>query len=140
MIALVNEEIRAADWIAKIARPEAGAVVTFEGVVRNHAHGKNVTSLEYHAYRPMALRKLEEIERYALDRFPILDVALIHRLGPLAIGETSVLVVVVSEHRDAAFRASRYCIDTLKETVPIWKKEYGEEGEYWIEGDREAGG
>lgn len=134
MIALIDEPIRAADWIVKMVKPEAGAVVTFEGVVRNHAHGKKVTALEYHAYRPMALREMRKIEREALRRFPILNVALVHRLGPLAIGDTSVLIAVISGHRDPAFSACRYCIDTLKQTVPIWKKEYGEGGEYWIEG------
>ncbi len=136
MIALVDEPIRTADWIPRLARPEAGAVAAFEGIVRNHAHGKRVTSLEYHAYRPMALRQMEEIEREALSQFPILGVALVHRLGALNIGETSVLIVVVAEHRDAAFGACRFCIDTLKQRVPIWKKEYGESGEYWIEGEQ----
>jgi len=135
MISLVNEPIQTTEWVKKIARPEAGALISFEGVVRNHAHGKRVTSLEYHSYRPMALREMERIEKEARSRFRVLDIAMVHRLGPLSIGETSVLVLVASEHRDAAFQACRFCIDALKSTVPIWKKEYGEGGEYWIEGD-----
>ncbi|HEY2934646.1 MAG TPA: molybdenum cofactor biosynthesis protein MoaE [Acidobacteriota bacterium] len=135
MIAIVDDAIQPSEWVKKMARPEAGALVSFEGVVRNHAHGKTVTSLEYHAYRPMALREMERIEKEARSRFRILDLALVHRLGPMSIGETSVLVLVISEHRDAAFQACRFCIDALKTTVPIWKKEYGEGGEYWIEGD-----
>lgn len=135
MIALIDEPILPNDWVSKMARPEVGAVGTFEGVVRNHSHGRRVTSLEYHAYRPMALRQMEEIEKEAHGRFPILGLAMVHRLGALTIGETSVLVVVAAEHRDAAFRACRYCIDALKQRVPIWKKEYGECGEFWIEGD-----
>ncbi|MBI2821185.1 MAG: molybdenum cofactor biosynthesis protein MoaE [Acidobacteria bacterium] len=136
MIALTEEPIRTAEWTARLARPEAGAVVTFEGVVRNSARGRKVTRLEYHAYRPMALLQMEKIRRQALEQFPILDAALVHRLGTLAIGETSVLVVVVSAHREPALAACRYCINTLKQTVPIWKKEYGEGGESWIEGEQ----
>ena len=136
MVALIDGPIIPSEWISKITRPEAGAIATFEGVVRNHARSRKVARLEYHAYRPMALRQMEQISRRALEDFPILDLILVHRLGPLEIGETSVLVAVVSAHRDAAFRACRYCIDTLKQTVPIWKKEYGEGGEYWIEGDQ----
>ena len=139
MVALVEEPIRATEWIGRITRPDAGALVTFEGVVRNNAHGKKVSRMEYHAYRPMALREMEAIERRARERFPVLDLALIHRLGPLEIGETSVLIAAVSAHRDVAFAACRYCIDTLKQTVPIWKKEFGEGGSHWIEGDDEAG-
>jgi molybdopterin synthase catalytic subunit len=140
MIELTEDVIRAADWIERISAPEAGALSTFEGVVRNHAHGKRVSSLEYHAYKPMALQEMEQIEARARARFEILNLALVHRLGALQIGETSVLVAVVAAHRDAAFRACRYCIDTLKQTVPIWKKEYGIDGEYWIEGDQAAPG
>src|SRR5437899_11926983 len=84
----------------------------------------------------MALRQMEKIEHEANRQFPIIGVAMVHRLGALKIGESSVLVVVVAEHRDAAFGACRYCIDTLKQRVPIWKKEYGESGEYWIEGEQ----
>ena len=135
MIELTDSAIETAEWIGRISRPEAGALSTFEGVVRNHARGKKVSSLEYHAYRPMAVQAMEKIEAEARRRFDILDLALVHRLGPLKIGETSVLVAVASAHRDAAFKACRYCIDTLKQTVPIWKKEYGEDGDFWIEGE-----
>jgi len=138
MIALIDDAILPQEWIRQVTRPEAGAVITFEGVVRDNARGKKVTALEYHAYRPMALAELRKIEQAALSAFPILDLALVHRLGPMSIAEISVLVVVVSAHRDAAFAACRYCIDTLKQTVPIWKKEFGDGGEYWIEGDQAA--
>jgi molybdopterin synthase catalytic subunit len=117
-----------------IARPEDGTVVTFEGVVRNHARGRKVLYLEYHAYESMALKKLEELESIARQRFAIRDIAIVHRLGRLDHGECSVAIVAAAAHRAPAFEASRFAIDTLKKTVPIWKKEFYEDGEVWIEG------
>jgi MoaE-MoaD fusion protein len=117
-----------------IARPEDGAVITFEGVVRNHARGRKVLYLEYHAYESMALKKLEELESSARQQFAIRDITIVHRLGHLKHGECSVAIVVAAAHRAPAFEASRFAIDTLKKTVPIWKKEFYEDGEIWIEG------
>lgn len=117
-----------------IARPEDGAVITFEGVVRNLARGRKVLYLEYHAYESMALKKLEELESSARQQFAIREIAIVHRLGRLEHGECSVAIVVAAAHRAPAFEASRYAINTLKKTVPIWKKEFYEDGEVWIEG------
>jgi len=117
-----------------IARPEDGAVVTFEGVVRNHARGRKVLYLEYHAYESMALKKLEELESDVRSRFAIRDIAIVHRLGRLEHGDCSVAIVVAGAHRSPAYEASRFAIDTLKKTVPVWKKEFYEDGEVWIEG------
>jgi molybdopterin synthase catalytic subunit len=122
-----------------VERPEAGAVVTFAGVVRNHSRGRTVLYLEYDAYRPMAQRKMREIADEAARRWEC-RIALQHRVGRLEIGEASVLIAVSSAHRGTAFEACRFAIDTLKENVPIWKKEVWEGGEVWIEGEREAPG
>jgi molybdopterin synthase catalytic subunit len=134
MFRLVRDPIDIASIRDSLLRPEDGAVAVFEGVVRNHARGKQVRHLEYHAYEAMALRQMEQIECDAKALFPIRDIAIIHRLGRLEQTECSVAIVVVSAHRGPAFEACRYAIDTLKKTVPIWKKEYYEDGEVWIEG------
>jgi molybdopterin synthase catalytic subunit len=115
-------------------QPQDGAVVVFEGVVRDHARGKKVRFLEYHAYEKMALKKLEEIEELARHKFAIREIDIVHRLGRLAPGESSVIILVAAEHRAPAFQACSFAIDTLKKTVPIWKKEFYEDGEVWIEG------
>ena len=118
----------------RIQRPEDGAVVVFEGVVRNNANGKDVRFLEYDAYESMALRKIEEIGAQAKEKFDIRDIAIVHRLGHMEIGECSIVIVVASAHRGPAFDACRFTIDTIKQIVPIWKKEFYEDGEVWIEG------
>src|SRR5512136_1756773 len=117
-----------------LQRPEDGAVVVFEGVVRNHSQDKPVRFLEYDAYEPMALKKLEEIELRVKNEFDIRDIAIVHRLGHMEIGECSTVIVVASAHRGPAFDACRFAIDTIKKIVPIWKKEFYEDGEVWIEG------
>src|SRR5436305_13118350 len=122
---------------AHVERPEAGAVVTFAGNVRNHSRGRRVEYLEYDAYVPMAERKLREIAEDVERRWEC-RVAVRHRTGRLEIGEPSVLIAVSCAHRAAAFEACRCVIDTLKQTVPIWKKEVWEGGEVWIEGEGEA--
>jgi len=111
-----------------------GALCLFVGVVRDHHQGRRVLRLEYEAYEEMALPLLERIERQALQRWPVSAVRIVHRLGPLEVGAASVAVGVCSAHRDEAFAACRWAIDTLKATVPIWKKEYGEDGAVWMEG------
>lgn len=114
----------------------AGAVVTFSGVVRNESLGKRVLYLEYDAYKEMAEAKMREIGQEIKERWGIERVAIVHRVGHLEIGQASVVIAVATPHRAEAFEACRYAIDRLKETVPIWKKEVWEGGEYWIEGDR----
>jgi len=134
-IALVRERIATEAVLAKIKRPEDGAVVVFEGIVRDHTRGRRTLYLDYEAYEPMARRKLEELAADALGRFQIREVAIIHRLGQLQHSGTSVLIVVASAHRAAAFDACRWLIDTLKKTVPIWKKEHFADGAVWADGE-----
>ncbi len=134
MIRLVREPIDVRELCDNLRRPEDGALVIFEGVVRNNARGKRVRYLEYHAYESMALKKLDEIRDQARKEYGIRDMGIIHRLGHLEHGECSVAIVVASEHRAPAFAACHFAIDTLKQTVPIWKKEFYEDGAVWIEG------
>lgn len=114
--------------------PEDGAVVVFEGIVRNHSRGRKALYLEYEAYEPMALDSMREIRAEARRKFPVDQVVIVHRVGRLEIGETSVAIIVTAAHRAAAFDACRYAIDELKQRVPIWKKEYFEDGSAWAEG------
>lgn len=133
--AIVRKPIDTQGVLSKIKRPEDGAAIVFEGVVRNHTRGRQTLYLDYEAYEEMALKQMEELASQALERFKVRDVALVHRLGRLEIGETSVLIVVASGHRSAAYEASRWLIDTLKRTVPIWKKEYFVDGAVWADGE-----
>jgi molybdopterin synthase catalytic subunit len=119
--------------------PADGALCLFVGVVRDHHQGRAVSHLEYEAYEEMALGELQRIEQELRTRWPVGDVRLVHRLGRLAIGEASVAVAVASAHRAEAFAACRYAIDTLKKTVPIWKKEFYADGSAWIEGPDQRG-
>jgi molybdopterin synthase catalytic subunit len=132
---LVSETINTAPIIAAIKRPEDGAVATFDGIVRNHSRGRRTLYLDYTAYEVMALRQMEQLAVQALARFAIRDLRIVHRLGRLQIGETSVYIAVVSAHRAAAFDACRWLIDTLKKTVPIWKREHFEDGAVWADGE-----
>jgi MoaE-MoaD fusion protein len=134
-VAIVRENIRSAEVMRAIQQPEDGALAVFEGVVRNHSRDRRTLYLDYEAYEPMALAKMQELAGEAGRKFSIRQVALVHRLGRLEIGETSVLVAVASAHRAAAFDACRWLIDTLKRTVPIWKKEYFEDGAVWADGE-----
>ena len=111
----------------------AGAIALFSGVVRDQTGGRRVKFLEYEAHTPMALAKMREIAALIRTRWPdVLRVAMIHRIGRLEIGESSVMIAVSSPHRRVAFEACHFAIDTLKETVPVWKKEYFEDGEVWV--------
>jgi len=112
-----------------------GAIVTFDGFVRNESHGRRTLYLEYEAYETMALAKMREIGRTVHQKFAVDRLAIVHRLGRLEIGETSVFIAVSAPHRPAAFDACRYAIDTLKRTVPIWKKEYFEDRAVWADGE-----
>ena len=116
-----------------------GALCLFAGVVRNENAGRSVTHLEYEAYEEMALEVLKDIEAQARRRWPVSDLRIVHRLGRLEIGEASVAVAVASPHRAEAFEACRFAIDTLKQTAPIWKKEFFVGGQVWVEGPGQCG-
>jgi molybdopterin synthase catalytic subunit len=131
----VREKIDTASVLARIKRPEDGAAVVFEGVVRDNTRGRKTLYLDYEAYEEMALQQLNGLAERAKADFKIRDVGIVHRLGRLEIGETSVLIVVASAHRAAAFEACRWVIDTLKRTVPIWKKEHFADGVVWADGE-----
>ena len=132
---IVREPIQAHKLSEDLKAPEDGALVVFDGFVRNNFKGRETLYLEYEAYEPMAYAKMHEIGAEIRTKFSIHRLAIIHRLGRLEIGETSLWIAVSSPHRGAAFDACRYAIDTLKRTVPIWKKEYFAGGSVWAEGD-----
>jgi molybdopterin converting factor subunit 1 len=132
---IVRQVLDTSRILQDIKHPSDGAVVVFEGIVRNHTRGRRTLYLDYESYEEMALKQMESLAAQALANFRIRDVRIVHRIGRLAIGETSVLIVVASEHRGAAFDACRWLIDTLKKTVPIWKKEYFEDGTVWADGE-----
>jgi MoaE-MoaD fusion protein len=134
-IQIVREAISTAEILNRLKCPEDGVAVIFEGVVRNNTLGRRTLYLDYEAYEPMALKEMKTLARQARERFGINTVSIIHRLGRLQIGETSVLIVVTSAHRAAGFDACRWLIDTLKKTVPIWKKEYFRDGAVWADGE-----
>jgi MoaE-MoaD fusion protein len=135
LILLVHSVIDADALINHVRTGDDGAIVTFDGCVRNQSHGRRTLYLDYEAYESMALAKMREIAAEVHAKFPIDRVAVAHRLGRLEIGETSVFIAVSAPHRAAAFDACRYAIDTLKRSVPIWKKEYFEDGAVWADGE-----
>jgi MoaE-MoaD fusion protein len=135
LFALTRHAIDNRHIIDGLLRGEVGAVITFEGVVRNNTKGRRTRFLDYECYEPMAIKMMAEIGReiavsYAIDR-----IAMVHRLGRMLIGETSVSIIVTAPHRKAAFEAALEGINRLKRLVPIWKKEYFEDGEVWVEGE-----
>jgi molybdopterin synthase catalytic subunit len=134
-VALTREPIPTESIIAALKQPEDGAIIVFDGIVRNHTRDRRTLYLDYEAYEEMALSQMQQLVASACKQFAIRDAALHHRLGKLEIGETSVFIVVASAHRAAAFDACRWLIDTLKKTVPIWKKEYFEDGAVWAAGE-----
>jgi molybdopterin synthase catalytic subunit len=134
-VALTGDPIDARGIVAALKQPEDGAVVVFDGIVRNNTRGRRTLYLFYEAYAQMALQRMQDLAAQALAEFSVRDVAIVHRLGRLEIGETSVLIAVASPHRAAAFDACRWIIDTLKQTVPIWKKEFFEDGAVWVQGE-----
>lgn len=138
IVQIIREKIPTEEIVSSLKAAEDGAVTVFEGIVRNHSSGKKTLYLEYEAYDSMALGKMREISDAMLRDFEIDRLAIVHRLGRLEIGETSVLIAVSSAHRAAAFDACRYGIDTLKRIVPIWKKEYFSDGAVWSEGEKIA--
>jgi molybdopterin synthase catalytic subunit len=134
-IELTRERIDASGIVAAMKAGEDGAVVVFDGIVRNNTRGRKTLFLDYEAYDEMALTQMRALAEKAIADLGARDVAVVHRLGKLEVGETSVLIVVVSAHRAAAFEACRWLIDTLKKTVPIWKKEHFVDGAVWADGD-----
>jgi len=131
---ITREPLDRTALVEAVAHASVGGIVVFEGVVRDNARGKQVRYLEYDVYPEMAIAKMREIVAEAERRWGTLRVAVAHRVGRLEIGEASVIVVVATPHRNEAFEACRYIIDTLKTTVPIWKKEVATNGEEWVEG------
>jgi len=132
---IMRERIDTQRILNAMKRPVDGAAVVFEGVVRDNTRGRQTRYLEYEAYEEMALKQMEVLAGQALEQYAVRDVALVHRLGRLEIGEASVVIVVASAHRAAAFEACRWLIDTLKKTVPIWKKEFFADGAVWADGE-----
>ena len=119
----------AVDWVMS---PDSGGIDVFIGTVRNATKGKSVIRLEFEAYEPMAIAEMEKITKQVFDKWPVQKVLIHHRVGVLDVGEVPVIIAVSAAHRAAAFDACRFIIDTLKQTVPIWKKEIFEDGEVWV--------
>ncbi|GAB4234085.1 MAG: molybdenum cofactor biosynthesis protein MoaE [Acidobacteriota bacterium] len=140
MIRLTSEPIEPGHWASLLHDETAGAVVTFEGRVRKISRGRNVQHLFYEAYPPMAEKELQRLVEEAHRRWELTRAVIVHRTGRLEIGECSVFIGVSAPHRDAAFQACRFLIDTLKVRVPIWKKEVFEDGSSWVEGPRPVPG
>jgi molybdopterin synthase catalytic subunit len=132
MFRVTNEPIDLSELVRYVTDPQAGAIVPFIGTTRNNNEGRRVTALDYEAYPEMAEKELARIGDEARKKWPICKMAIVHRLGPVQIGEASVMIAVSSAHRDAAFAATRFAIEEIKKTVPIWKKEVFEGGEVWI--------
>ena len=138
MFKIVEEPIAPDALYSSVLEDYNGAIVTFAGVVRNHSGEKRTDYLVYEAYKDMAEKKMAEVGDEVRTRWQVSNIVALHRIGRLEIGEISVLIAVGSPHRSEAFDACRYYIDRLKEVVPIWKKEVGEDGEEWVEGPRAA--
>jgi molybdopterin synthase catalytic subunit len=132
MFRITDKPINLQQLVDYVTDPEAGAIVPFIGTTRNNNEGRRVIALDYEGYPEMAEKELARIGDAAKKKWSICKMAIVHRLGPVQIGEASVIIVVSSAHRDAAFAASRFAIEEIKKTVPIWKKEVFEGGEVWI--------
>ena len=135
VVRLTREVIDADGLIVEAKQGDDGAVVVFDGIVRNNSRGRQTLYLDYEAYEEMATKKMNGLAAEAIERFGIRHVSIVHRLGRLQVGETSVLIIVASAHRAQAYEASRWLIDTLKKTVPIWKKETFVDGAVWADGE-----
>lgn len=134
-ISLTREPIKADQLVAAAKQGEDGAVAVFDGIVRNNTRGRQTLYLDYEAYEEMAEKQMRELAAEARTRFGVRQVTIVHRLGRLQVSETSVLIIVASAHRAAALDACRWLIDTLKKTVPIWKKEAFADGAVWADGE-----
>jgi MoaE-MoaD fusion protein len=135
VVRLTREVIDADGLVVAAKQGEDGAVVVFDGIVRNNSRGRQTLYLDYEAYEEMATKQMNELAAEAMESFGVRHVSIVHRLGRLQIGETSVLIIVASAHRAQAYEASRWLIDTLKKTVPIWKKETFVDGAVWADGE-----
>ncbi|GAB4261470.1 MAG: molybdenum cofactor biosynthesis protein MoaE [Saprospiraceae bacterium] len=131
-IQLLEDKLDVSRCVEMVSAPETGGINVFIGTVRNHTKGKRVLRLEFEAYEPMAISEMQKIARRAMENYDVQRMVIHHRVGSLAIGEIPVIIAVGAAHREAAFQACKFAIDTLKETVPIWKKEIFEDGEVWV--------
>ncbi len=130
---LSETPLEVAEVVARVSGPGMGGIVTFEGAVRDNARGREIRHLEYEAYPEMAEREMEKIASEAARRWPGVALAIAHRTGHLEIGEVAVAIAAAAPHRGEAFAACRFAIDTLKQTVPIWKKEFATDGDHWVD-------
>lgn len=135
IVRLQSDPVSTDEVLASVRRPDCGAVVLFLGTVRNDFQGQPVTGMDYEAYGPLAEHAMAEICEQARAQWPVRAVSVVHRVGPLALGDISVAVAAAAPHRPAAFEAGRFVIDRLKEIVPIWKREHLADGSVWIEGE-----
>lgn len=135
---LTTDELNVGEIARRIVPENCGAIVTLDGFVRRWTKGRETLYLEYEAYEPMAIKEMEKLGATAREKFEIAHIGIVHRLGKLEIGETSVVISVAAPHRRAAFEACEWIIVELKKTVPIWKKEIYADGETWIAGDAAA--
>lgn len=131
---VTRDPLNAAEAAALVSRADCGAVATFVGLVRDHNAGRRVLHLEYECYEPLAVKAFERIAREAAEQWSDASLAIAHRIGPLRIGDASVVIAAGSPHRAEAFAACRYAIERIKQIAPIWKREHFEGGELWIEG------
>jgi molybdopterin synthase catalytic subunit len=131
-IKLIEGELSLDECYQYVQDDSCGGLALFVGTVRNHTKGKEVLKLEFSAYEPMAIKEMNLIALKAIDMFKVEKIAIHHVVGNLGIGEVPVIIAVSSAHREAAFQACQFAIDTLKETVPIWKKEFFEDGDIWV--------
>ncbi len=131
-IQLLDKPLKPEDCQDFVTNDGAGGIVTFIGTVRNQTKGKAVVKLEFEAYAPMAISELHKIAEQAKERWPVQRMTIHHRVGTLVVREIAVIIAVATPHRKAAFEACQFAIDTLKETVPIWKKEFFEDGAVWV--------
>lgn len=131
-IKITNKKLNLQDCYDFVDDPSCGGIVTFVGTVRNSTKNKTVNLLDFSAYEPMAIKEMKKIAENALKKFSVFKIAIHHAVGELQIGDIPVIIAVSSAHRKAAFEACEYAIDTLKENVPIWKKEHFDDGEVWV--------
>ena len=137
MIEIIETDFSVDEVVNRIQTDEMGCIVTFVGIVRNNSNGKPVERIEIQVYEDMAVKQLEAIREEAISRFAIDDVSIVHRHGSLRVSEKIMMIAVGAGHRIEAFDACRYVIDSIKEKVPIWKKEYTPDGEFWVEGEND---
>ena len=136
MIEITRKDFSVDEALERLRSRGMGALVTFVGVVRDSSRGKAVERIEIQVYEEMARRQLEEIREEAIDRFGVEEIAIIHRYGSLEVSDNIMMIAVGGGHRLEAFDACRWVLETIKEKVPIWKKEITPEGDFWVEGEK----